>query len=59
MEKQTLMDLVFYSVTSKELREQQLLNIFNVSSLDEIPTDKLLEYCNKHYCTNGGDKDGC
>lgn len=53
MERKTLMDLVFYTVTSKELREQQLLNIFNVSSLDEIPTDKLLEYCNKHYCTKG------
>lgn len=53
MERETLMELVFYSETSKEIREQQLLNIFNVSSLDEIPTDKLLEFCNEHYCTKG------
>ena len=54
MEKDELMDILFFSATSRELREEQLLNIFEVSSLDDIPTDKLLEYCNRHYCTKGG-----
>lgn len=51
MKKEELMDILFYSATNRELREQQLLNIFEVSSLEEIPIDQLLEYCNKHYCT--------
>ena len=51
MERETLFELALRSSTNKELREQQLLNIFGVSSLDDIPTDKLIEYCNKHYCT--------
>ena len=50
MEKDELMAILFYSATNRELREEQLLNIFEVSSLDDIPTDKLLEYCNRHYC---------
>ena len=51
MEKDTLLELIFRSSTSRELREEQLLNVFGVSSLDEIPTDKLIEFCNKYYCT--------
>lgn len=54
MEKETLMELMFCSSTNRELREQQLLNIFGVSSLDDIPTEKLIEYCNQHYCTKEG-----
>jgi hypothetical protein len=53
MEKGTLLELALRSSTNRELREQQLLNIFEVNSVDDIPTDKLLEYCNKHYCTKG------
>lgn len=59
MEKDELMDILFFSATSRELREEQLLNMFEVSSLDDIPTDKLLEYCNRHYCTKGGNDYGC
>ena len=51
MEKETLLELVFRSSTNRELREQQLLNIFGVSSFDDIPPEKLIEYCNQHYCT--------
>ena len=53
MERKTLMELIFHAATNRELREQQILNIFGVQNLDEIPTDKLLEYCNEHYCTKG------
>lgn len=51
MEKDTLLELIFRSSTNRELREEQLLNVFGVASLDDIPKDKLIEYCNKHYCT--------
>ena len=59
MEKDTLMELIFRSSTSRELREEQLLNYFGVQSLDDIPTEKLIEYCNMHYCTRGGLANGC
>ena len=59
MERETLLEKVLRASTNRELREQQLLNIFEVSSLDEIPTDKLIEYCNQHYCTKGGADYGC
>lgn len=49
MERDTLLELIFYSSTNKVLREEQLLNIFGVKSLDEVPTDKLLEFCNRNY----------
>ena len=56
MEKDTLLELIFRSSTNRQLREEQLLNIFGVSSLDDIPKDQLIEYCNKYYCTKeGGD----
>ena len=51
MERETLLELVLRSSTNRELREQQLLNIFGVSSLDDIPTEKIIEFCNKYYCT--------
>jgi len=51
MGKDELLELLFRSSTNRELREEQLLNIFGATTLDDIPTDKLLEFCNKHYCT--------
>lgn len=51
MEKDTLLELIFRSSTNRQLREEQLLNIFGVTSLDDIPTKDLIEFCNKHYCT--------
>lgn len=51
MERETLLEQVLHASTNRELREQQVLNIFNVTSLDDIPTEQLVEYCNKHYCT--------
>ena len=51
MEKETILELLFRSATNKALREEQILNIFGVSSIDEIPTEKLIEFCNKYYCT--------
>lgn len=57
MEKETLLELIFRSSTNRELREEQLLNLFGVSSLEDIPKEKLIDYCNKHYCT-GGENNG-
>ena len=54
MDKDALLELIFRSSTSRELREEQLLNYFGVSSLDDIPREKLVEYCNKYYCTKEG-----
>ena len=51
MEKETLLELILRSATNRQLREEQLLNVFGVKSLDEIPTKELIEYCNKYYCT--------
>ena len=51
MEKDEMFTLLFRSATNRELREEELLNIFGVISLDDVPTEKLIEYCNKHYCT--------
>ena len=51
MEKDTLLELIFRSSTNRQLREEQLLNIFGVTSLDDIPTKDLIEFCNNHYCT--------
>ena len=53
MERSEVLEKVFYSSTSKVLREEQILNLFGVSSMDEIPTEKLIEFCNGHYCTKG------
>ena len=53
MERSELLDKMFFSSTSKVLREEQLCNLFGVDSLDDVPTEKLLEFCNKHYCTGG------
>ena len=33
------------------------MNIFGVSDLDQVPTDKLLEFCNRNYI-KGGSNDG-
>lgn len=59
MERETLMELIFRSSTSRQLREEELLNFFGVEKLDDIPTDKLIEFCNMHYCTRGGLTNGC
>lgn len=59
MERSEVLGKVFYSSTSKVLREEQILNLFGVSSMDEIPTEKLIEFCNGHYCTKGGMNNGC
>lgn len=57
MDRKELLEKVFYSSTSRVLREEEILNVFGVADLNDIPTDKLVEYCNKYYCT-GGDKNG-
>ncbi len=54
MEKDTLLEQLFRSATNKTLREEELLNIFGVTSLDDIPTDKLMQYYNGHYNLKGG-----
>lgn len=59
MERDEVLEKVFYSSTSKVLREEQLLNYFGVSSLDEIPTEKLMNFCDEHYCSKGGITNGC
>ena len=51
MEKDVLLELLFRSSTNRALREEQILNVFGVTSLDDIPTDKLIKFCNKYYCT--------
>ena len=48
-ERESLLDMLFYSSTNKVLREEQLLNIFGVTDLDEVSTEKLLQFCNKNY----------
>lgn len=53
MERSELLDKMFFSSTSKVLREEQLLNLFGVTSLDDIPTEKLLKFCNTYYCSGG------
>lgn len=58
-ERESLLELLFCSSTNKILREEQLLNIFGVTDLDEVPTDKLLEFCNKNYFCKGGNCHGC
>lgn len=54
MERSELLEKMFFSSTSKVLREEQILNIFGVKTLDEVPTEKLLKFCNEHYCTKEG-----
>lgn len=51
MDKETMLELIFRSSTNRQLREEELLNVFGVEKLDDIPTEKLIEFCNKHYCT--------
>lgn len=48
-----MLEALFCSSTNKILREEQLLNIFGVTDLDEVPTDKLLEFCNRNYICKG------
>lgn len=59
MERGSLLEMIFSSSTNRILREEQLLNIFGVTDLDDIPTDKLLEFCNRNYFCKGGKEDGC
>ncbi len=50
MEKETILELIYRSSTSRQLREEQLLNYFGVTSIDDISKEELIEYCNKYYC---------
>lgn len=51
MERETIMELIFRSATNRKLREEELLNYFRVAKLEDIPTETLIEFCNKYYCT--------
>lgn len=51
MKRETMLELIFRASTNRQLREEELLNYFRVTSLDDIPKDKLIEFCNKYYCT--------
>ena len=58
MEEESLLDVVMRSSTNTFLGEAQLMNIFGVSDLDQVPTDKLLEFCNRNYLSKGGPDNG-
>lgn len=58
MERGSLLEMIFSSSTNRILREEQLLNIFGVTDLDDIPTDKLLEFCNRNYFCKGESSHG-
>lgn len=51
MRKDKKQESSVFSFSSSEIREEVLLNLFGVRNFDDIPTKKLLEFCNKHYCT--------
>lgn len=54
MDRKVMLELIFRSSTNRELRKEQLCNIFGVNSVDDIPEEKLIAYCNKYYCTKEG-----
>lgn len=58
MERESLLETLFSSSTNRILREEQLLNIFGVSDLDDVPTEKLLNLCNGKYISKGDSNHG-
>ena len=49
MERRSLLESVYHYSTNKTLRDEQILNVFGVADLDDVPTDKLLAFCNKNF----------
>jgi hypothetical protein len=59
MERSSLLESIYHYSTNRALREEQLLNIFGVTDLDQVSTEKLLEFCNRNYLVKEDIKHGC
>lgn len=59
MERRSLLESVYHYSTNKTLRDEQILNVFGVADLDDVPTDKLLKFCNRNYLLKEEPKHGC